>query len=39
MTKLQNYGYNHPDVLIVGKIFMKQAVTYHSPGLSGSKTC
>ena len=36
MDKLQNYIYNHPDVLMVGKILMKQAMLYHSPSLNGS---
>ena len=36
MDKLQNYVSDHPDVLMVGKILMKQAMPYHSPGLNGS---
>ena len=36
MDKLQNYVYDHPDVLMVGKILMKQAMLYHSPGSNGS---
>ena len=30
---------HHSDVLMVGKILMKQVITYHGPSLNGSKTC
>ena len=36
MDKLQNYIYNRPNVLMVGKILMKQAMPYHSPSSNGS---
>ena len=36
MEKLRDYVYDHPDVLVVGKILFKQTTPYHSPGLNGS---
>ena len=32
--KLQQYIHDDPDILVVGKIVIKQASTYHSPGSS-----